>query len=119
MLADFISSHRDAIIRRAVERILKRTGERSGDRSHAWNGIDRLLCNMEVALREGRGARGEWQVLPDGCVASEHAAQRYQMGFELGDLVHDYGDLCTAITQIAEDAGHPIEVVEYRIVNLC
>jgi signal transduction histidine kinase len=118
MLADFLVEHRQRIVDRTLARILERTRDRPDERSEAREGIDRVVGNMAAALREGRGAGGERRVL-DPAPQSLHAAQRYRMGYPLADLVHDYGDLCTAITQIAEDAGETIDVVEYRIVNLC
>lgn len=40
-------------------------------------------------------------------------------GFTVDQVVHDYGDLCQAITELATDHGVPIHVEEFRTLNRC
>ena len=41
------------------------------------------------------------------------------MGLSVGQVVHDYGDLCQAITDLAVERDAPFEVEEFRTLNRC
>jgi signal transduction histidine kinase len=41
------------------------------------------------------------------------------MGFTVAQLVHDYGDLCQAITELAIDLRAPIDTQEFKTLNGC
>jgi len=47
------------------------------------------------------------------------SAQLLQHGFTVDQVVHDYGDLCQAITKLAVDRGAAIQVEEFRTLNRC
>jgi signal transduction histidine kinase len=42
-----------------------------------------------------------------------------QRGFTVDQVVHDYGDLCQAITDLAFELGIAIEIDEFRTLNRC
>jgi signal transduction histidine kinase len=42
-----------------------------------------------------------------------------QHGFTVDQVVHDYGDLCQAITDLAFERGEPIGIDEFRTLNRC
>ncbi len=42
-----------------------------------------------------------------------------QHGFTVEEVVHDYGDLCQAITDLAFELGAEIGIDEFRILNRC
>ncbi len=42
-----------------------------------------------------------------------------QHGYTVEQVVHDYGDLCQAITDLAIEKGEPIGVDEFRTLNRC
>src|SRR5690348_15397486 len=42
-----------------------------------------------------------------------------QQGFTVDQVVHDYGDLCQAITDLAFDQSAPISTDEFRTLNRC
>ena len=43
----------------------------------------------------------------------------FRSGFTVDQVVHDYGDLCQAITDLAFELKAPIEVDEFRTLNRC
>ena len=53
--------------------------------------------------------------LRDG--ASRHGSDLLQNDFSIEHVVHDYGDLCQSITQLAEEQAVPITVHEFAILN--
>jgi hypothetical protein len=42
-----------------------------------------------------------------------------RQGFTVGQVVHGYGDICQAVTELAIELGEEIPVHEFRIFNLC
>ena len=54
-----------------------------------------------------------------GAAASLHGRELMQRGFTVDQVVHDYGDLCQAITDLAFELKAPIEIDEFRTLNRC
>lgn len=54
-----------------------------------------------------------------GVTAARHGRELLQHGFTVDQVVHDYGDLCQAITELAFEHSAPIEVDEFRTLNRC
>jgi hypothetical protein len=61
-----------------------------------------------------------------GAVASEiaataalHGRELSEQGFTFDQVVHEYGDLCQAIADLAFERGVPIEIDEFRTLNRC
>lgn len=89
MLHDFIVSHRDQILTRARGEITRR----------AW---------PEVSARE----------LENG-VPAVHGGELRALGFTVSQVVHDYGDICQAITAIALEQQAAMSVDEFHTLNRC
>jgi signal transduction histidine kinase len=54
-----------------------------------------------------------------GDVAAQHGADLMRRGFTVEQVVHDYGDLCQSITNLAVELKEPVEVDEFRTLNRC
>ena len=51
--------------------------------------------------------------------ATRHGRELQRHGFTAEEVVHDYGDLCQAISDLAFERGERIEVDEFRTLNRC
>ena len=51
--------------------------------------------------------------------ATKHGDELLRKGFTVDQVVHDYGDLCQAVTELAVEKKAPITVDEFRILNSC
>jgi signal transduction histidine kinase len=51
--------------------------------------------------------------------AAQHGRELLRRGFTIEQVVHDYGDLCQAITDLAFERGAPIAIDEFRTLNRC
>jgi len=51
--------------------------------------------------------------------AARHGNELLQRGFTIEQVVHDYGDLCQAITELAVVQDEPIGAKEFRTLNGC
>src|SRR6185369_16507486 len=67
-----------------------------------------------MPLSDGGLAEGEL-----GASAILHGEAMMTLGFTINDVVHNYGDLCQAITDIAVERDAPFSVDEFRTLNRC
>jgi hypothetical protein len=51
--------------------------------------------------------------------AVEHGHDLLRQGFTVGQVVHDYGDICQAITDLAVELAAPIATDDFRTLNRC
>lgn len=53
-----------------------------------------------------------------GSAASLHGEELLRHGFSIDQVVHDYGDLCQSITELADEKGQQISVPEFGVLNM-
>ena len=51
--------------------------------------------------------------------AALHGRELSRQGFTVEQVVHDYGDLCQSITDLAYERSSPISIDEFRTLNRC
>ncbi|MEO8922847.1 MAG: hypothetical protein ABI330_08485 [Caldimonas sp.] len=51
--------------------------------------------------------------------ATAHDKDLLDLGYSVDQVVHDYGDLCQAITDLAFERDAPFAVTEFRTLNRC
>jgi signal transduction histidine kinase len=51
--------------------------------------------------------------------ATQQGDDMLRMGFTVGQVVHGYGDVCQAVTELAFEVDAPITVDEFRTLNRC
>jgi signal transduction histidine kinase len=54
-----------------------------------------------------------------GLTAAAHGKALLRLGYSVDQVVHDYGDLCQAITDLAFKRDAPFSIDEYRTLNRC
>lgn len=112
MLHMFITGHRDEIVARCEAKVASRLP------GHQWveddEGIPRFLDQLVEALRLGAPTN------PDiGESASMHGRRLRLKGFTVSQVVHDYGDVCQSITELAVELNAPITAFDFRTLNRC
>jgi signal transduction histidine kinase len=117
MLADFVIANRDAIIATSRARVAARKCPEPSA-AELRNGIPTFLDQLAIALRlaESSDLIDHEQI---GRSAGRHGQDLLRMGLTVGQVVHDYGDVCQAITELAVMQKSPISAEEFRTLNLC
>lgn len=117
MLADFVIANRDAIIATARARVATRKCPEPSD-AELLNGIPAFLDQLTDALRvaESGDLMDHAQI---GSSAGRHGRDLLRLGLTVGQVVHDYGDVCQAITGLAVEQQVSISTDEFRTLNLC
>jgi hypothetical protein len=117
MLEDFIQSNRSIILARATARLVSRSSQKSAEMD-LKNGIQVFLDQLCEALRRAKTTNivDHEQI---GLSAGRHGQDLFRMGFTIGQVVHDYGDICQTITGLAVETNAPILGEEFKTLNLC
>jgi hypothetical protein len=51
--------------------------------------------------------------------AALHGHDLLALGFSVDEVVHDYGDVCQAVTELAVELDTPVSVAEFHTLNRC
>lgn len=89
--------------------------------------LDQLVRTLQVEQtseplrsREVSGPNGGRVAASEmGKSAAAHGRELLRNGFTVEELVHDYGDLCQSITDLALERGVPFTMEEFRTLNRC
>jgi len=52
-------------------------------------------------------------------IATQHGNDLLRQGFSVSQVVHDYGDVCQTITEMAMELEKPITTPDFRMLNQC
>lgn len=112
MLYEFISLHRNAIIARCRAKVATRSIPPPSD-AEIEHGVPLFLDQLVEALRPG----GEGQDIETS--ARQHGLDLLRQGFTVSQVVHDYGDVCQTVTELAVETNAPISAGDFRMLNRC
>ncbi|WP_426192721.1 sensor histidine kinase [Massilia sp. DWR3-1-1] len=130
MMHDFLSNNRDELARRCRVKVGTRPG-RSATEQQLQDGIplflEQLIQTLKIELSPdpmasrliSGPADGATALSAVGASAAQHGKDLLALGLSVDQVVHDYGDLCQAITDLAVEREAPFEVDEFRTLNRC
>ena len=128
MLEEFLSKNRDSLIERCRSKVLTRRAPRATEHELV-HGIPLFLDQLITALRVEQatsvvGSRATSTANASsaseiGRSAAKHGNEMLRGEFTVGQVVHDYGDLCQAITEVAMEQNAAVSVGEFRTLNRC
>lgn len=138
MLHEFLGTHRAELIARCRAKVARRPAPPALP-VELEHGIPLFLDQLIRALRQeqtsltlrSRTAAAVGAVRPArdsapptdtseiGVTAMWHGQELAKQGLTIDQVVHDYGDLCQAVTELAGELRVPIEVGEFRTLNRC
>jgi signal transduction histidine kinase len=113
MLSEFVRRHRNEIIARCRTRVAERMAPRP-TLSELEDGIPLFLRELELTLESALLSRPRLAT-----AAVHHGKALLRGGFTIAQVVHDYGDACQSITELAIERNAPISTEEFRALNRC
>lgn len=118
MLSQFLTTHRENLIAKSREKVRARTAPRATP-VELQTGIPLFLDQLIATLRieEAKPDRSSDHQIRVS--AAKHGKALQKLGFTAAQVVHDYGDVCQAITALAIDLNAPITTDEFRTLNRC
>ena len=119
MLHEFLSSNREELISRCRMKVSERHVPLAPDVELEY-GIPVFLTQLTQILREeDSGPRGSGPTIGIRKTAGNHGNELLLRGFTVDQIVHDYGDLCQAVTELAIERNAAINNHEFRTLNRC
>jgi len=113
VLYEFIAVNRDEIIRRCRAKVARRAVP-APTKAEIDHGVPVFLDQLGEALRLGLNSTPEI-----GESALQHGHDLLLQGFTVSQVVHDYGDICQAITELAVELNAPVSTEDFRMLNRC
>lgn len=131
MMYSFLENNRLDLIERCRKKVEARP-TRNATEQQLLHGIpdfiDQLIRTLTAEQRgdsndavtiSGPAGAGQDARSEIGDTASQHGKALLELGFSVDQVVHDYGDICQAITDLAYERDAPFEVDEFRTLNRC
>lgn len=128
---EFLTSNRDELIARCRAKVALRSPPGLLEKELA-NGVTIFLGQLIKTLKleesahpmrsrhvSGPSGGGNPTLSEIGESATLHGKELMQHGFTVDEVVHDYGDLCQAISDLAVETGAAMGVDEFRTLNRC
>ena len=110
----FIHQHREALILRCKEKVRDRTPSPPTASSVSLWGVPLFLDQLMAELRNGPSQTG---TIETG--AALHGSELLSHGYTVDQVVHEYGDVCQAVTDLAVELATPISNENFRTLNRC
>ena len=126
MLHDFLILNREELIRRCRAKVVQRFAHTEAPPT-VEEGVPMLLqqiiatlrCDQQKPIREAMGSTPAPAPAEVGRTAALHGAELRRQGYSVGQVVHDYGDVCQSVTELASEHRLSITVDEFRTLNQC
>jgi len=127
----FLANNREELIARCKQKVAARP-HRAATERQLVHGIPIFLEQLTRTLEaEEKGLAAEGTRISGvaggrglslseiGVSAAAHGKELLELGFSVDQVVHDYGDLCQAITDLAMERDAPFTIDEFRTLNRC
>ena len=112
-LHEFIGVNREELIRRCKAKVKQRASPPSSN-GHADHGVPLFLDQLIDELQHGPSKTHE---ISKGAI--KHGHDLLLKGFTVSQVVHDYGDVCQSVTDLAMETHAPIATEDFRTLNRC
>jgi signal transduction histidine kinase len=117
MLYEFLTTYREEIIAKTRERVASRAWPPAST-SELEHGVPLFLSQLAATLKSESTAT-PFSSTAIGASATRHGADLLRLGFTVSQVVHDYGDICQAVTELAIEQNAPITTDEFHTLNRC
>jgi hypothetical protein len=124
-LDQFLKDNRTELIARTRAKVASRSSP-PADPAELEHGVPLFLSQLSDTLQiQGPGgteesARASHASQPNiGESAAAHGRDLLKFGFSIEQVVHDYGDICQAITELAEERDVTLSTAEFHTLNRC
>jgi hypothetical protein len=119
MLHEFLSANRRELITRCRSKVGRRSSP-PVTASELEYGVPLFLNQLVEALRREQTPRspGRTSAAAEGSrAAALHGRKLLEQGYSVDQVVHDYGDICQSITELATEQAALVTVEEFHTLN--
>ena len=118
MLHEVLTLHREEIIARTRQKVGARAAPQPTE-AVLEHGVPLFLEQLAATLRREQETPARPTSPEMARSAVLHGAELRRAGFTVGQVVHGYGDVCQAVTELAIELGIPISADEFKTLNRC
>jgi signal transduction histidine kinase len=118
MLHEFLEINRAELIERCQAKVASRAAPHSPPRA-VLEGIPAFLAQLAESLRQEGRQSGMDMTSEISESATRHGDELLRQGFTVDQVIHDYGDVCQAVTELAGERGDAVTVEEFHTLNRC
>jgi hypothetical protein len=125
-LQEFIDANHETLVSMTREKVAKRNKRRRRNALETKHGVHIFLDQLREALiaeatrSSGHVAEADTPTNPDiAKTATLHGHDLRGLGFSADEVVHDYGDVCQAVTELAVELKAPLSVEDFHTLNRC
>ena len=112
-LATFIETNRDELIRRCQAKVARRSTP-PATASAIDHGVPIFLGQIVEQL-----SRNSPSTRAIRTSATRHGRDLFFEGLTIGQVVHNYGDVCQSVTELAGELAFPVSTDDFRTLNRC
>ena len=113
MLHEFVTVNREEIIRRCRAKVATRS-DATPTTAEIDHGVPMFLDQLLDELRHGPSADSDITK-----TATQHGHDLLMQGYTVSQVVHDYGDVCQTLTELAVERHSEISAGDFRTLNRC
>jgi hypothetical protein len=113
VLHAFLQSQRAEIIARTKAKVAARAVPRATEAELTY-GVPLFFDQLIVTLKSSALHSDEMDAS-----ATKHGNEMLRLGFTVGQVVHDYGDVFQAVTELAFELAAQITIDEFHTLNRC
>jgi len=131
MMHEFLAENRGELIERCRMKVARRSAPKPTEAEFDY-GITLFLDQIIRTLKaeessqpreshrmSGPAGGAEASLSEMGLSAKQHGRELLQHGFTIEQVVHDYGDLCQSVTDLAVELSASLSNDEFRTLNRC
>ena len=128
-LHEFLASNTNELVERCRAKVTQRSPEAPtrGMQHGVAPFLDQLIKTLQLeqtsdptkSVKVSGPAGGQIAPSEIGGTATEHGRELRRHGYSIEGVVHEYGDLCQAITDLAFERAAEINTDEFRTMNRC
>jgi signal transduction histidine kinase len=116
MLHSFIAAHQSEINHRVAQRLRMRDARNPADTPPPE--VTAFVDQLAASLRDRREPRSTHPV-DIGVTATRYGANLVRAGKPITEAVQAYGDICQAVTQLAQEEDKTISAADFCVFNSC
>jgi hypothetical protein len=128
MLHDFLTANKAEMISRCRAKVSKRTSP-PATAAELEHGVPLFLAQLIDALRHEHSDPSAQYAksfpppketpasLESARTAALHGKELLEGGYTVEQVVHDYGDICQSLTELAKEKNAPVTVDEFHTLN--
>ena len=125
-LQEFVATNHERLVSMTREKVSKRNKDRRTSELETKHGVHLFLDELREALKAEAQREPEHRAEADpptspniAKTAALNGHDLLKLGFSVDEVVHEYGDVCQAVTELAVELDASISVADFHTLNRC